>query len=884
MAWMGIKAERTGLLLPILITIALALTGCEFQSFVEEELEGEADTGGGVSSKISTISGSAGTSVTPADVTVVLMSEDGFPLANQTPVFTVAPRSENDFGFTCGATNHLGEAKCSFRSYDAEVPKTLMLTSPITISGNTVTFERAASQIIITTEPNTDFPTGGEVRKATGFVAQPIVALHDPLDVLVSKDSSTEVEVTINTIATENPATPTLYKSDVACADPCTVRATTGIIDFGSTAQLATDIAGTFTFTFSGKDLSEKDLTAATSEEWQTRATVGDTIEFIRQPPEYVAIEQEFKRTVINEDGEEEVVPAPVAVAVKDEFGNIVSIRPVPGNNDHTANITLGIQHPDDSSAAILGNDETRADAGVADYKGQGIKVRSTVTGIGITLEASATLGLKRVTATSELFELTDVGIPAKLIFTTQPSLRITTADPVTDLPPITQQPIVELQDNHGNRILTENARQITINIANHPDDNCEDEPPSVGGPNSVTMVAGVARFSGLSITKDMSDNCDFYQLVASIGSLSSVVGPTTSEIIFVGDAGTVAEKLAFGMQPMTAGANQTMPPFTVQIQDGADNLVSSENSTMISLSIPDDGTEEDDGTRASLGGIVSRVVVNGAATFDDITISKPGVYTLLASANDNYLTAAESDPFYIDTSGTASAIEFTHAPGDGRLPEVAGMRFADNPTPGDPIVAVKLIDEHSRDVALGGIRLELSCTNPADCELIGPNLVTITRSDGHATFPSKLQINESTGNNLQLTATALDESLNINPGSTLTGFTVQAADPSNVNSSIAADAPTGVDINDGIVTIVLKDKFQNPVEDADITLSHDDDAALCTSLCPSTSASGVAECSFGCDTASISVKISIHRIDVNAKQYDDIITKFTTITMPPPP
>ncbi len=883
MAWMGIKAERTGLLLPILITIALALTGCEFQSFVEEELEGEADTGGGVSSKISTISGSAGTSVTPADVTVVLMSEDGFPLANQTPVFTVAPRSENDFGFTCGATNHLGEAKCSFRSYDAEVPKTLMLTSPITISGNTVTFERAASQIIITTEPNTDFPTGGEVRKATGFVAQPIVALHDPLDVLVSKDSSTEVEVTINTIATENPATPTLYKSDVACADPCTVRATTGIIDFGSTAQLATDIAGTFTFTFSGKDLSEKDLTAATSEEWQTRATVGDTIEFIRQPPEYVAIEQEFKRTVINEDGEEEVVPAPVAVAVKDEFGNIVSIRPVPGNNDHTANITLGIQHPDDSSAAILGNDETRADAGVADYKGQGIKVRSTVTGIGITLEASATLGLKRVTATSELFELTDVGIPAKLIFTTQPSLRITTADPVTDLPPITQQPIVELQDNHGNRILTENTEKIAISIAPHSDPTCMDEPPGIGGVDSVKMIAGVATFSGLSITKDTSPNCNFYQLSASIAKLPEIE-TATSEIVFVGAVGTVAEKLTFGTQPMITGKNQKMTAFTVQVEDNIDNLILSDNSTMITLYITDDGTGP------SLSGTVSQQVIAGVATFDDIAIDTIGTYTLSASANDNSLRAAESDPFFIDTSGTASAIEFTHAPGDGRPPEVAGMRFADNPTPGDPIVAVKLIDEHSRDVALGGIRLELSCTNPADCELIGPNLVTITRSDGHATFPSKLQINESTGNNLQLTATALNlEDLKDEPlkGSTLTGFTVQAADPANTYSRLTATAPSEPGVIDGEVTVDLRDRFNNPVEGAMIDLQMkkqgSPDDYLCPYVCDATDNSGQVSCPFSCPDSNVFVKISLHRINGKpASEYE--ITKFTTIAMPPPP
>ncbi len=863
---------RCQLLLPILITTALVLAGCKYTTSIGGSKEtGDRNRSASISSSISTISGTAGASTKPATVLVTLLSEQGFPLFNWTPSFTVSPLSANDFGFTCGVTNTLGEAKCSFRSLDAEVPKTLILTSPIRISGNTVTFERVASQIIITTEPDTGFPTGGQVPSAARFATQPVVELRDPLDMLVEEDSSTEVEVTIDTVATENTATPTIYKSNDPCEEPCMAQATAGVINFGTTAPLSTNIAGTFTFTFSGEGLTE-----ATSQEWQTRATVGDAIEFTTQPPERIASLQEFRQPPSADD------QRPVVISVKDEYGNIVNINP--GNHDDSVNITLQIVHPGHLGAVLLGNVIKRASAGMADYTGQGLRLNSSVAGVGLKLQASAELSLKRVSATSEPFELTDVGIPARLAFTTQPSLRATTADRSTRLPPLTQQPVVELQDNHGNRILTENARQITINIANHPDDNCEDEPPSVGGPNSVTMVAGVARFSGLSITKDMSDNCDFYQLVASIGSLSSVVGPTTSEIIFVGDAGTVAEKLAFGMQPMTAGANQTMPPFTVQIQDGADNLVSSENSTMISLSIPDDGTEEDDGTRASLGGIVSRVVVNGAATFDDITISKPGVYTLLASANDNYLTAAESDPFYIDTSGTASAIEFTHAPGDGRPPEVAGMRFADNPTPGDPIVAVKLIDEHSRDVALGGIRLELSCTNPADCELIGPNLVTITRSDGHATFPSKLQINESTGNNLQLTATALDESLNINPGSTLTGFTVQAADPSNVNSSIAADAPTGVDINDGIVTIVLKDKFQNPVEDADITLSHDDDAALCTSLCPSTSASGVAECSFGCDTASISVKISIHRIDVNAKQYDDIITKFTTITMPPPP
>jgi hypothetical protein len=76
-------------------------------------------------------------------------------------------------------------------------------------------------------------------------------------------------------------------------------------------------------------------------------------------------------------------------------------------------------------------------------------------------------------------------------------------------------------------------------------------------------------------------------------------------------------------------------------VVDQFGNLLTGDNTDMVTISI---GTNPSGGT---LSGTVTVTVVNGIATFDDLSIDLIGDgYTLAATVDG--LTAAESDPFSI--------------------------------------------------------------------------------------------------------------------------------------------------------------------------------------------------------------------------------------------
>jgi hypothetical protein len=103
------------------------------------------------------------------------------------------------------------------------------------------------------------------------------------------------------------------------------------------------------------------------------------------------------------------------------------------------------------------------------------------------------------------------------------------------------------------------------------------------------------------------------------------------------------ADHLLFLQQPTDTAAGQTISAVVIEIVDQFANVVSSDNSDMVTLSI---GTNPTGGT---LSGTLTVTVVNGVATFSDLSIDLVGDgYILQASASG--LTSADSDPFSITT------------------------------------------------------------------------------------------------------------------------------------------------------------------------------------------------------------------------------------------
>ncbi|MEK7213982.1 MAG: hypothetical protein AAB289_00080, partial [Chloroflexota bacterium] len=106
---------------------------------------------------------------------------------------------------------------------------------------------------------------------------------------------------------------------------------------------------------------------------------------------------------------------------------------------------------------------------------------------------------------------------------------------------------------------------------------------------------------------------------------------------------------LAFVQQPTTTEAGQTISPaLTVAIEDSSNNILTFDNSDVVTVAIasgPNGGT---------LFGTTTATVVNGVATFNNVSIRKAGNYTLGATAT-NAPAAATSDSFTINP-GAATA------------------------------------------------------------------------------------------------------------------------------------------------------------------------------------------------------------------------------------
>ena len=165
-------------------------------------------------------------------------------------------------------------------------------------------------------------------------------------------------------------------------------------------------------------------------------------------------------------------------------------------------------------------------------------------------------------------------------------------------------------------------------------------------------------------------------------GNDSGVTGTSNSFTVNPG----VPAKLAFGQQPTTANAAQTITPaVTVRILDANGNLTTSGASVTLAIS--------PNPTSAVLGGTLTQAAVNGVATFGNLSVSKSGTYTLAASSPG--LTGASSASFTINNPApTLTSI----APVSGNLTQTLSVVFTGtNFLPGITTVSLgaNIADQH---------------------------------------------------------------------------------------------------------------------------------------------------------------------------------------------
>ncbi len=211
-----------------------------------------------------------------------------------------------------------------------------------------------------------------------------------------------------------------------------------------------------------------------------------------------------------------------------------------------------------------------------------------------ITLQFSAAGMISSQKASIDVLPAT----PFRLKIETQPSPTATAGVPFAT------QPVIEELDLYGNVETTDSSTPITasVDFGNGPLD----------GSATVTLSAGVATFTSVSGT-----SIGTIALLFSGGGFK--VGPSDQIVISPGPA----TQLAIKQQPgatVTAG-NAFSGPIAIDVEDKYGNLVSSDNSTVVTASL--------NSGNGSLKGASPVTVQGGVATLTNLEVDTAGPLTL---------------------------------------------------------------------------------------------------------------------------------------------------------------------------------------------------------------------------------------------------------------
>ncbi len=430
------------------------------------------------------------------------------------------------------------------------------------------------------------------------------------------------------------------------------------------------------------------------------------------------------------------VISPAVTVAVQDAGGNTVT------SSAATVNLAFGANPGGTTLGGTLSVDVVDGEATFEDL---------SITKSANSYSLSATsAGL--TSSTSSLFNVT-AGGAVQVGFTVQPAGG-------TGGVAWTPQPKVAIQDAYGNTVT--GTASVTLSIASGTSGallTCSVNPRSVS--------SGVATFAGCKI-----DKAGTYTLSATSGSLAA----DTSESFAV-DVGAPT-KLGYKVQPSAVVAGAVISPaVTVAVQDAGGNTITSSAATVnLAFGANPGGT--------TLGGTLSVDVVDGEATFEDLSITKSAnSYSL--SATSAGLTSSTSSLFNV-TAGGAVQVGFTVQPagGTGGVAWTPQPKVAIQDAYGNTVSSTASV---TLSIASGTSGALLTCTaNPkaavagvatfAACKIDKAGSYTLTASSGALANDTSVQFTVAVG------------------AATKLGYTVQ---PSSVVAGTAIDPSVTVAVQD---------------------------------------------------------------------------------------
>jgi subtilase family serine protease len=173
------------------------------------------------------------------------------------------------------------------------------------------------------------------------------------------------------------------------------------------------------------------------------------------------------------------------------------------------------------------------------------------------------------------------------------------------------------------------------------------------GSSFTVNIVNGAATFSGLSLNKVGTS----YTLSVSATGLSPVSTPAFN--VTPGSAAQIVVKT----QPPASVAQNAAFTVAFAIEDAYGNVLTADNTDSVTLSFANDAGS------ATLGGSTTNVsVVDGVATFSNLTVNSPGAgYTLQAQftpqGQSTPIVSVPTNPFTVNPASQATQLVFTTEP-----------------------------------------------------------------------------------------------------------------------------------------------------------------------------------------------------------------------------
>ncbi len=444
------------------------------------------------------------------------------------------------------------------------------------------------------------------------------------------------------------------------------------------------------------------------------------------------------------------ITPA-VQVVVQDGSGNVVT--------NATNPITLALT----SGNGLVGTLTVAPQNGVATFSDLSLSTAGSYT------LSAASAGL--TSATSSSFTITAPGggggaSPVMLAFLQQPSNALTGAT----ISPAVQ---VAVEDGNGN-IVAAATNPVTLTLVGGT---------GLGGTLTVAPQNGIATFSDLTVSNAGTG----YTLSATSPSLTAATSTGFTITAPGGGSGPSPVKLAFSVQPTNAVTQATITPAVqVVVEDSSGNVVTSAtNPVTIALT----------GGAGGLAGTLTATPQNGIATFNDLSVSTAGTYTL--SATSTGLTSATSTSFTITSGGggpTAAKLAFLVQPSHA----LVGATIT-------PAVQVVIEDTNGNPVtnATNSVTLALSSGTG-----LGGTL-TVTPQNGVATF-SDLSLSTAGTYTLSASSPSLTSA-------TSASFTISAPAPTAVKLAFSvqpSNAMTGATITPA-VQVLVEDSSGNVVTNA---------------------------------------------------------------------